>query len=341
MSNLFKKFSLPPAPETEGDNKKGKFKRAGHLSDQILKYNYPPESSKQLSLFERLQEETKEKIGEITEIEREEIVEGIKLSSSQTKVIDCLNKLLHEKSQTLDNKKGNYYSGNLEPGVARYGGDKKAIAPKLAFSLYELTKEYKGGDYVSGKDLENVKQILNELHNKRFLLSYTETYTKKDGGRIERKIEEFMELLKIVKLSQTEYSKENKELSKKEDTVVVLNPIFQRQIDRKFILYPSDINKRTIIAYGSHNLSEVTLRLREYLMRELSYKRYEPEILLDKLYYFLAEKWMRESRKKKVKEYTEKAIETLKALGLLLSIETVESASGAPKVVFKLNKDWE
>jgi hypothetical protein len=39
-------------------------------------------------------------------------------------------------------------------------------------------------------------------------------------------------------------------------------------------------------------------------MRELSSKHYKSEIYLDKLYYLLAEKWMKESRKTKIKDYT-------------------------------------
>ncbi len=50
---------------------------------------------------------------------------------------------------------------------------------------------------------------------------------------------------------------------------------------------------------------------------------------------------MKESRKKKVKEYTDKAIETVIALGLLLSYEVKTSSTGEPKMIFKLNKDWE
>ena len=321
----------------KGD-KIGKFRRSGHLTDQILKYNYPKD--RQPSLFDILQSETLKDI-EVAGVEVAQIVEGIKLSPSETKVIDCLCKLLHETSQTSDAKKEDYYSGNIGYELVEYGGDKNTPAPKLAFTLYELTREYKGGEYVAGKDIENVKQILTELDNKRFLLSYVETTRKKDGGRIERKIEDFRKLIQIVKISQTEYSKENIELSKKEETVILLNPIFKRQIDSKFILYPDDINRRTIIAYGSHNLSDIALRLRDYLIRELSSKRYQPEINLDKLYYLLAEKWMRESRKKKVKEYTEKALETVKALGLLLSYEIKTASTGEPKIVFTLNKDWE
>jgi len=319
--------------------KPGSFKRAGHLTDQILKYNYPKDHSGQLPIFNSLTDKTQSDIKEGGIVEVEEVVEGIRLSPSETKVIDCLCKLLHERSQNSDPKNEDYYSGNKPYDLIEYGGG-KTPAPNLAFTLYELTKEYKGEEYVGGKDIENVKQILTELDNKRFLLSYKETTKKKDGGRIESKIEEFRKLVHIAQISQTEYSKDGIELSKTQETIVVLSPIFRRQIDSKFILYPNDINRRTIIAYGSQNLSDIALRLRDYLLRELSYKHYEPEIGLERLYYLVAEKWMKESRKKKVKEYTDKALETVKALGLLLSYEVKPGATGELKVVFNLNKEW-
>jgi hypothetical protein len=334
------KFKRETAQPIKEKAKVGKYKRSGHLTDQILRYDYPKDKNRQLNIFDALLDGTKKDI-EVAGVEVTEIVEGIKLSPSETKIIDCLCRLLHETSQTSDTKKEDYYSGNIGYELVEYGGDKSTPAPKLAFTLYELTSEYKGGEYVSGKDIENVKQILTDLDSKRFLLSYVETTKKKDGGRIERKIEDFRKLIHIVKISQTEYSKEDIELSKKEETIILLNPIFRRQIDSKFILYPNDINRRTIIAYGSHNLSDIALRLRDYLIRELSSKRYQPEIGLDKLYYLLAEKWMKESRKKKVKEYTEKAIETVTALGLLLSYEIKTASNGEPKVVFTLDKNWE
>jgi hypothetical protein len=339
--HIVRSFLYPEQGVIDDKDKIGKFKRSGHLTDQILKYNYPKDKSAQLSIFESLQEKTQRNIEEVAGVEAAQTVEGIKLSPSETKVIDCLCKLLHENSQTTDKKRQDYYSGNIGYELVEYGGDQNTPAPKLAFTLYELTREYKGGETIGGKDVDNVKQILTELDSKRFLLSYVETTKKKDGSRIERKIEDFRKLIHILQISQTEYSKEDIELSKKEETVILLNPIFRRQIDSKFILYPNDINRRTIIAYGSHNLSDVALRLRDYLIRELSSKRYQPEINLDKLYYLLAEKWMRESRRKKVKEYTEKALETVKALGLLLSYEIKTASTGEPKVVFTLNKDWE
>lgn len=322
------------------ESKVGKFKRSGHLTDQILQYNYPKEKKQQLGLFDRLNQATMKEI-EKSGIEKKEIVEGIKLSPSETKVIDCLCKLLHENSQISDPKEESYYSGNLDFDVMDYGTEKDTPAPKLAFTLYELTREYKGGEIISGKDVENVKEILTDLDNKRFLLSYVETIRTVGGGRVERKIEDFRKLIHIVKISQTEYSKEDIELSRQEETVIVLSPIFRRQIDSKFILYPNDITRRTIIAYGSHNLSDIALRLRDYLMREHSSKRFTPEIGMEKLYYLLSEKWMNESRKKKVKEYTDKALETVKNLGILLSYEIKPASSGDKKIVFTLNENWE
>jgi hypothetical protein len=318
-------------------SKTGKFKRSGHLTDQMLKYDYPNDNKTQLSLFDNLNDSTKRAIGEV---ERKEIVEGIKLSPSQTKVIDCLCKLLHESSQTFEPTEEDYYLGNKGFELVDFSGD-RTPAPKIAFTLYQLTKEYKGGEAINGKDLQNLKQILIELDNKKFLLKYVETTPIKGGGRLERKIEDFRKLIHIIKISQTEFNDEGIELNKKEDTIIMLNPIFRRQIDSKFILYPNDINKRTIIAYGNHNVSDITLRLRDYLMRELSSKHYKSEIYLDKLYYLLAEKWMKESRKTKIKDYITKALETVITLGLLKSYEIKTGATGEAKIIFTLNKDWD
>jgi hypothetical protein len=324
-------------PERIAKKEKGKYKVPGHLKDQQLKYDYPQSKGSQLPLFERLEEDTIRDI-ESTKIEVKEIIEGIKLTPSQQKVIDCLCKLLHDKSQTSEPEKEDYYAGNMETTLIIFAGV-ETPAPKLAFTLYELTQEYKGGEYVGGKDIENIRSILQELDNKRFLLSYIET-TKTAGGRIEKKIELFQKLLDIVKLSKAVFNEEDIEITKEEKTVILLSPIFRRQIDTKFILYPNDITRRTIIAYGSHNLSDTVLRLRDYLMRELSSKRYKPEMRIDKFYYFLNEKWMKESRKKKVKEYADKALETVKDLGLLLEFNIIPGDSGQPKIVFSLNKDF-
>jgi len=329
-----------PLPKQEGGvevEKKGKFRRSGHLTDQILKYNYPKD--RQPSLFDNLQSETLKDI-EVAGVEVAQIVEGIKLTPSETKVIDSLCKLLHQSSQTAEPKGDNYYTGNLSPELVDYSGE-VTPAPKLGLTLYELTKEYKGGDSISGKDVENVKQILTELNNKKFCIRYTEVTTGKGGEWIKKEYEKFRPIINLD-LASLSYGVGDIEHYKQTETIIVLHPIFRRQIDSKFILYPNDITKRTIIAYGSHNVSDITLKLRDYLMRLLSSPKLPREILLDRLYYQLAEKWMKESRKTKVKQYTEKALETMINLGLLESYK-IEKAktSGEPKVVFTLNDKFE
>jgi len=324
----------------EKSKKVGKYKKSLHLTEQSLKYNY---KDIQPGLFDSLEIKTKDKIELIGEIEKSQLVEGIKLSTSESKVIDSLCKILHENSQNLDPKKPGYYLGNEGFEIVSYGGE-DSKAPKLAFTLYEITKEYKGGDAVGGKDVETVKQIINDLSNKTFLLSYIETRKGKEANgreiKIENKIEEFSPLIKILKISQTKSSGDI-ELSKVEDIVIMLNPIFNRHIDSRFITVPNDITKRTIVAYGSHKLSEITIKLRDLLLKEKSYKHNSYTIGLDKLYYLLAEKYMRESRKTKVKVDTEKALETVIAMGLLEKYEIVTGATGEPKIIFTLNKKWE
>ena len=172
------------------------------------------------------------------------------------------------------------------------------------------------------------------------MIKYTEKTRGKKGDWIKKEYEAFRKLIDVDKATLS-YGVGDIEHFKKSETVILLNPIFRRQIDSKFILYPDEINKRTAIASGQHKVSSITLRLRDYLMRELASNRQKPEIGVEKLYYMLAEKWMKESRKKKVKEYTEKALETVINLGLLERYEIVQGRTGADKVVFTLNMEWE
>jgi len=314
---------------------KGNFKRAVHLIDQTLKYNYPKDKTKQLSIFDSLGEETIKDI-EYTGIERSQIVLGIKLTSSETKLVDSLCKLLHEKSQNLDPDKKNYYTGESYE-ITKIKGE-NTIMPQVYLTLYQLTKEYKSGGDVSGKDIENVKNILFELKDKNFLIKYTEQTTNKNKT-IKKEIEMMRPLIYLDKATLTALEGDI-EFYKKTATIISLNPIFRSQIDSKFILTPNDINKRTEIANGSHNIPEATIKLRDYLMRELSSKRYKIEHGVEKLYYLLNEKKMNGSRKGEAKKSTERAINTCMKLNLLENYKIEQDIKGEPKYIFTINKDF-
>ena len=60
----------------EIQKEKGKFKRSGHLTDQILKYSYQKNKKGQLSIFDNLNNTTKKQVNN-SKVEVTEIVEGI------------------------------------------------------------------------------------------------------------------------------------------------------------------------------------------------------------------------------------------------------------------------
>jgi len=323
------------------NKKTGKFKRSSHLTDQILKYTLPAtKKTKQLSIWDILAEGTKTDI-EVANIERSEIVEGIKLSGTETKLIDSLCKLLHDKSEVYDKKAPNYYTGNGKESKVIYLNEEFTL-PKIAVTLYELTQVYKGDEkYISGKDIENVKEVLTELSGKKFLIKYIEKTKDKSGKWIEKGYEGFRDLITLDKAFVRGGDVDNIETYKKTETIITLNPIFRRQIDSKFILYPHDINKRTAIAYGGEKVSGASLKLRDYLMREHASKHYSPEISLYKLSYLLAENLMKASRKADAEKSISKALITCKNLGILESYTKTENIKGEPKYIFNLKKDWE
>ena len=317
-------------------------KRSGHLMDLslITKYKRKP------TLFDQLSEDIQDRILRVETREWAEV--GVKLSPTEIKIVDSLCVLLHRKSQTEDPKAKDYYTGNqgTEPVVIEGLG--AVPAPRLGFTLYELTKEYSGGlGAVSGKDMENVRQALLALDERRHLMIYEEKTYKQSGNYVVKTVQGYSPLISILKISQQEYSATDKQLSSEQEILIRMHPIFIRQIDSKFIKVPEDLLKRTVIAYGGDRISEATLKLRDYLIRAHSYKAQDRAkdwtsvITLERLYHTIAEKYMGEKRKKKVRDFTDKALRTAKALGIITSWETYPNEkTGESMIRFYLNKDW-
>jgi hypothetical protein len=326
------------------EKKSGKHRGPGHLFDEMLKPGKPIIQGK---LFGEMDEDTKNLI-EGKGVEIKHVVQGVQLSAAERKLVGCFIKLLHHRSETNSDQVENNYLGNSDDWEEM---DRKVIvqvkktiqtipAPELVFTMYELAKEYKGGETPSGKDIENVTEVLRGLDRRDFLFSYTETIKLKKGGKIERKVEDYKKLIHIKKLSETKYGEDDIEVSKREETTVQLNPIFREQIDTKFIEIPDDMIKRLEIAAGTSKITEVSLKLVDYLTRYTSTQGEKHEIGLEKLYNILAAKWMEQSRKKLVKQQTSKAVEICKRLGLLKEWNEVPAKNGEIKVVFVINKEW-
>lgn len=353
------KIPVPPLPKgkatelttpvviTEEPKPTGKFRRSGHLSDQILKPLSP--ESPQRSLFDLLEPSTREKItnegASIELVNRKG--EGIQVSKGEYKLLLALSALLHKKSQTKDKKLDDYYAGNKGfdlVGMPTKDGSVQLKSPKIGFSFYELVKEYNGGNAPSGKTMRDVGKMVCDLADdpsKKALIRYTRTTDLGRGKTREYFIESYDSLLKIATGGYRDILN-GEVIDEKREIEVQLHPIFIDQIDRKYVELPEDITKRMIEAYGGTNLSDIAIKLVEYLARAHSGRPsdFKTEIYQEKLYGIVAGEYVKQGRRSLIAKYFEKAIETAKGIGLLKEYETVTGATGKPKFVFTLSHDW-
>jgi hypothetical protein len=337
-------FTPLEIPET---TRKGKFRRSGHLTDQILK---PTDSEAVLPLFDMLEASTQEKI--TNEGANIELVnrkgEGISLSKGEYKLLLALSKLLHEKSQTKDSKLGNYYAGNKGAELACIStkdGDLQLKSPKIGFSFYELAKEYNGGRDISGSIRNEVARMVCDLADnpdKKALIRYTRTVDLGNGKTREYFIESFDSLLKINTGGYRDFLN-GEAIDEKREIEVRLHPIFIDQIESKYIELPIDITKRMIEAYGGTNVSDIAIKLVEYLARAHSGrpKDFKTEIYQEKLYRIIAGDYVKQGRRSLITKYFDKAIETAKGIGILAGYKITPGITGKPKIIFQLNKRWE
>lgn len=328
--------------------KSTKYRQSGHYVDEKLKYIKP---NQQYNLFDLISPETRQKI----ENSRIEIkAEGIKLTYPEDKMINTLNLILHEKSQNKNPNKDDFYIGNAKPIIIPYGNNPEQKAPVLRFKPKELYKAYMGKDNYSGADILFINKILHQVEAKKFLIKYDRIKKIKKGKKeaiLTDRIEEFASLIKILVFYPNLSVDEKKKLDNGDMTVwknngeiiIALNPIFTDQIDTKFIEYPIDANRRLVIAAGGHKkVTSSTSTLMEYLLREISAKRYHPQINEDNLQCMLGlENYAKEKRKKRLRDRIEKDIQTMINMGIVLSYEKQPNVSGNLKYMFRLNKDYE
>lgn len=342
--------SLRTLPEQE--LKAPKMRVSGHYIDLKTKYTKP--DSNQISIFDTLLPETKEKLEEsnITTI-----VEGIKLTPTQEKMINTLLSLLHKKSNTKINEKNKpeeperFYRGNLTPDKAEYGGVLFTV-PTLSTTQHEVCTEYTGSKDYSGKEIKDILNLLKSIEDSKFLIKYKAKRFVKNGKKVEElidRIEEYQPLLKVTKYYKGLTIKEDEALDKNEnfrnnrgEMIFKFNPVFVHQLDTKFIIYPTDINKRTEIASGgTHRVTEAIIRLRDTLMRRLSHNEYSYTVDEERLPYILGlDNYIKESRRKLIKDRIEDSIKAVINLGLVLEVKKVQGKQYQPQYLFVLNPNF-
>jgi len=350
----FKKFLLENQDyllevfESKKGGKKRKIRQSAHYIEQKLKYEKP--SKQQISLFDILSPETQEKI-------KHESVSfiGIKLSPPEDRLMNAISRLLAKKSQTKDHQAEDFFMGNEAHRMVPYGQVKQKSAV-LRFKKHELLTEFFGNKNYSGADIKYLDRIFNSFLEKKWLIRYKRTIQedgKEKNPKEERHyvIEDYLPLLRVLRyfpnLSKSEVSKvegqDDEFRATKGEYLLSLNPILTDQINSKYVEFPEDIDYRTRIAAGSHlAVSEAILRLRDWLISEMSANRYKTEINEDNLIHRLhLEKHIKSRKKERLYQQLIKAIQICQNLGIILDYEEAEGAAGQKKYIFRLNKDFE
>ena len=347
------KDSLLKILEHKDHKRNSKFRHSGHLVDQKLKYSDPSKSN--MPLLDLLSKETKEKIHNSPSVDTFRM-EGIRLTPPQDKLINALVKLLHEKSENKDEASENFYTGNIKGDLVPYGGDgQKARSAAIRITPTELYKAYMDNEDYSGADIKFIKGVLQDTAEQKFLLIYERRKeVRNEKGKKEvriNRVEDFQSLIKIISFFEGLTEDEKRKLDKgshdirekRGELVIAFNPILTDQINTKYIEYPSDINRKTVIAAGGHRfVTESMIALRDYMFREISNKRYVVEINEDKFIYLLKlDNYIRAKRKKLIQQRVDGSIQFGRKLGLIESYERVIGAQGQWKYHFCLNEKFE
>ncbi len=351
-NNLIKNWDkyievLTLVEEIRKNKKPNKFRQSGHFIDMKLTKNKTSAKS--------IQKNKEQANSEINIVSSSISIKtsGIRLTPSEDKLMIALTKLLHDKSENINQKSDKFYTGNENTPLIKYGNNIEVKPAAIKIKPVELYKEYLGKDKFSGKEIKNIQSILLELADKKFMVQYDRQRIIKQGETEEKKIdriEDFQSLIHIMSgfegLTEQEIQRlNNSDLEFKEqkkELIIVFNPILTDQINSKYVEYPSDINQRTMIACGgASKVTESTLALRDYLIRELSNHRYVSQMyeltLIEQLH---LNTYATNGRKKLLKQRINNAIEANKKLGLILSTEIITGTKGQEKYIFTLNQEF-
>ncbi|MCH9625884.1 MAG: hypothetical protein S4CHLAM123_10690 [Chlamydiales bacterium] len=337
------------------DPRKGndKIRASGHYWDNKLKYSPSNNKQSQMTIFDLLEKpETKQKI---EEVDYTVSAVGIHLTPPENKLVTALTKLLQDKSEINDPSAKNYYSGNYESlPVPKYGGTgEDAKAPVIKIKPAELYKAYLDTTEYSGAEIKVIKNTVKALADKKFLIRYERRKVVNKNGtrqRLTDLIEDFQPLIRILyyakDLTDEELDKLKKGkqemVEKRGEYIIALNPILVDQIDKKYVEYPRDIERRTAeAAGGAKKVTEADIALRDWFLRELSNKRYRCEINEERIPFILKlENYIKRRQKAIVQERISKSIKISKTLGLINSVDIELNKDNLPKYIFNLNPQF-
>ena len=307
------------------EKQKGSYRKPKHLVNATT--GVRPIKDKEISLFSGLDET-------VATFKTPPML-GLDLTRGERKLVNCFSLLLQERSQTINSKELNYFSGDTnKPKLSSYGSDIVAPNPELRTTLYELSKVYHRKDKVSGGEQTVVKNLLKSLMHKTYYVEFNPiTYKDKAG---EPKSVTWRGRVTLFMLGTTD---------NKGELFIQLNSIFALQIRDYYVNYPIDFDAQledaSLKLYDSNRVANGIYIFIDYLASVRGAKGiYKHEIYKSNLYEKVNYKWLKESRKTLLEENITKGIEVALEIGLLEKWEEVIGATGEKKYIFYTRKEW-
>lgn len=328
--------------------KSPRVRQSGQFMDQKLVPKYPqPYQQNLLDLISN--DDIKGKI------ERHGITErGINLTPGEDRLMNSLLVLLKDNSENKNADVPEFYTGNgIDVKMVAWAKDDKIAVPTIEITRGDLYKAYVGDSNYSGKDIKNINKALEALCVNRHYIRYDRARVH-GTGKNKKKLTTVVEMFDpLIELENVTKDLTDEELIKfndgdkgvrenKSKLAIRLHPVVIDQIANKYVYFPQDISQRTAIAAGHPNsVTTALIKLRDYLLRELSNKRWKCQINKETLIYQLhLTKYKEEGRRAPLEKRINQAIDVCTEMEIIVSHELKKGADGQDKYVFTLNKDF-
>lgn len=213
----------------------------------------------------------------------------------------------------------------------------------------EYYKAYWGDTSYGGSDKKMMERGLKEFSRKEFDINYQRAYIEKNKEKID--IIKFLSpMVETYEFYQGLTPEEADNLKRgngrvrrsKRKKILIINQIFTDQIDKRFINFPLDINRRIGKAAGDSRAVTASMHIMlDYFLRDIANQRFENEIGEEKLVTLLELlKMKNEGRELRLKEHIKKCFDAMKNIGVLVEIEILRSKDGSYKYRYSLNKQF-
>ena len=281
--------------------------------------------------------------------------EGTNLSRDEEKILWVVREILHEKSQNSDERRDDYFTGNLQPGA----GEKQetgGIDPRLLITFTEVARKFSGQDRPGGREQETARRLIHEIAtnpDKQCLMKWTRYLRNNDEGGPRKKGKKvnasfWQEYAPLWTIGNGVDILEDGE--KTSELYLKLHPIFRENIEKQAIRTPE--LSAIYAAYGSSNPPLAVMKFILLLGEAHIYTKKKGktengnrlhEVGQVKLFEQIAPDYNKPGKMKRItltKNLLTKGIETAKKLGMIAGATTRTNPDGEIIYIFELIEGW-